>query len=69
VGWKFEVQGDRASAIRKAGEQIAECRMDACVANGPAYGDGYGLVRSSGQWEHCETRAGLFGALARLIEG
>src|SRR5262245_14639225 len=43
VGWKYEVDGDRASVLRLAEKQIAESLTDACVANGPAYGDGFAL--------------------------
>jgi phosphopantothenate---cysteine ligase (CTP) len=46
VGWKYEVEGDRAGAVRQAEQQLTECRTDACVANGPAYGEGFGLVRN-----------------------
>src|SRR6185436_9168041 len=52
VGWKYEVDGDRASVIRAAEKQIAECLMDACVANGPAYGLGFGLVRNERKRAH-----------------
>jgi phosphopantothenoylcysteine decarboxylase/phosphopantothenate--cysteine ligase len=48
VGWKYEVEGDRAGAVRQAEKQLTECRTDACVANGPAYGAGFGLVRNAG---------------------
>src|ERR1051325_851345 len=33
VGWKYEVEGDRASVLRAAEAQLRECRTDACVAN------------------------------------
>lgn len=48
VGWKFEVDGDRASVLRAAESQMRDCRTDACVVNGPAYGDGFGLVTPAG---------------------
>src|SRR5690242_12326100 len=44
VGWKYEVEGDQAHVVRQAERQIQQCRTDACVANGPAYGPGFGLV-------------------------
>src|ERR1043165_4578125 len=44
VGWKFEVDGTRDDVIREAEKQLAVCSTDACVANGPAYGEGFGLV-------------------------
>src|SRR5204863_5177018 len=44
VGWKYEVEGSREQVIEKASRQIFENQTDACVANGPAYGEGFGLV-------------------------
>jgi phosphopantothenoylcysteine synthetase/decarboxylase len=68
VGWKFEVDGDRASVLQAAEQQLQDCRTDACVANGPAYGAGFGLVTGAG---HCVPLAGqseLFTALAELLQ-
>lgn len=48
VGWKYEVEGLREAVIEKASRQIFENQIDACVANGPAYGDGFGLVTPDG---------------------
>ncbi len=48
VGWKYEVEGAREHAIERASRQIFENQTDACVANGPAYGDGFGLVTAGG---------------------
>jgi phosphopantothenate---cysteine ligase (CTP) len=67
VGWKYEIEGDRASAIRLAEKQIAECLTDACVANGRAYGAGFGLVRSGGQCLHLADAKALFESLERLL--
>jgi len=64
VGWKFEVDGNRESVIAEARKQIAKCRTDACVANGPAYGPGFGLV--SANVRHCETREELFEGLLAI---
>jgi phosphopantothenoylcysteine decarboxylase/phosphopantothenate--cysteine ligase len=66
VGWKFEVEGDRAGVLRLAEQQIAECFTDACVANGPAYGAGYGLVRREG-CQHLPDTTALFDALEQLV--
>jgi phosphopantothenoylcysteine decarboxylase/phosphopantothenate--cysteine ligase len=66
-GWKFEVEGDRASVLRKAEQQIAECRTDACVANGRAYGAGFGVVTAPGQCAHCPDAAALFAELERWL--
>ncbi len=67
TGWKYEVDGDRAAAVRAASSQIAECLTDACVANGPAYGPGFGLVRSSGEPAHLADAPALFAALEEMI--
>jgi phosphopantothenate---cysteine ligase (CTP) len=67
VGWKYEVDGDRAGAVRLAEAQIGHCRTDACVANGPAYGPGFGLVRSGSPVVHLPGRHALFAALEGMI--
>ena len=67
VGWKYEVEGDRAGVMELAGEQVAECQTDACVANGPAYGSGFGLARRGGQCRHLEDAQALFQALEEVI--
>jgi phosphopantothenoylcysteine decarboxylase/phosphopantothenate--cysteine ligase len=67
VGWKYEVEGGRAGVIRLAERQIADCRTDACVANGPAYGAGFGLVRGGGSVTDLPDTAALFTALEGLI--
>lgn len=69
VGWKYEVDGAQADVVRLAREQMAACRTDACVANGPAYGLGFGLVTGARQCTHWAEPAGLFGALAAFICG
>jgi phosphopantothenate---cysteine ligase (CTP) len=67
VGWKYEVEGDRASVLAKAQEQIRNNRTDACLANGPAYGSGYGLVEPEGRLSHLEDREALGTALCRWL--
>ena len=69
VGWKFEVDGNRADVIQLAQKQIAECKTDATVANGPAYGEGFGLVQARGKAEHLPDTAHLFDALEKLAMG
>jgi phosphopantothenate---cysteine ligase (CTP) len=44
VGWKYEVDGTAQHAVARARIQLETHDTDACVVNGPAYGDGYGLV-------------------------
>jgi phosphopantothenoylcysteine synthetase/decarboxylase len=43
VGWKYEVDGSREDALALGRQQIAKNNTDACVVNGPAYGEGLGL--------------------------
>ena len=67
VGWKFEADGKRADALRAAKRQITDCSTDACVANGPAYGRGFGLVTARGQ-KHFADMTKLFAALEKISE-
>lgn len=67
VGWKFEVEGNRSAAIELARAQISECRTNACVANGPAYGTGFGIVTTGHHPIHLEDSAALYQALNDLI--
>ena len=66
VGWKFEADGRRTNAIGAAQRQIVDCRTDACVANGPAYGKGFGLVADGGQ-QHFASAEKLFAELEDLV--
>jgi phosphopantothenate---cysteine ligase (CTP) len=66
IGWKFEAEGRRPDVLRAARKQISDCRTDACVANGPAYGQGFSLVTARGQ-KHFAANAGLFAALENLL--
>ncbi|MBI3879396.1 MAG: DNA/pantothenate metabolism flavoprotein domain protein [Verrucomicrobia bacterium] len=66
VGWKYEVDGGRADVLAKAERQIAECRTDACVANGKAYGFGFGLVRGPGRCGHFTDTQELYLALEQF---
>jgi phosphopantothenate---cysteine ligase (CTP) len=65
VGWKFEVDGNRESVLTQARCQLLECRTDACVANGPAYGTGFGVVTA--EVRHCDTKEDLFNALETIL--
>lgn len=67
VGWKYEVDGDRASVMAAVANQMQDCRTDACVANGKAYGLGFGIVGKDGQCTHVRELPALFAALAQLI--
>ena len=67
VGWKFEADGKRPDAIRAAEQQLTECLTDACVANGPAYGEGFGLI-TRGSHVHLADPPKLFDALEKLMQ-
>ncbi len=67
VGWKYEVEGGRASVIAAAEAQIRDCLTDACVANGPAYGKGFGLVKGPGACAQLADTAELFAALEKSM--
>lgn len=68
VGWKYEVDGDRSAVLQKARRQIEQCRTNACVANGPAFGKGFGLLRSDGRCDQCDTPTQLFETLTQLLD-
>jgi len=63
VGWKYEIDGNRDSAIHQGKQQISENRTNACVVNGPAYGAGFGFVTDSGVCEHQLNSEALFRTL------
>lgn len=66
VGWKYEVDGERASAMEKAAQQIHDNKTDACVVNGKAYGFGFGLVSANGGQKHFSDTAELYAALEKV---
>lgn len=67
IGWKFEVDGDRASVLRAAEQQLRDCRTDLCVANGPAFGPGFGLVTAAGNCTDVSDPEALFAALGKFL--
>jgi phosphopantothenoylcysteine synthetase/decarboxylase len=67
VGWKYEVEGNRQSVIRAAEKQLAECLTDACVANGPGYGAGFGFVRGDEEPMHAADAPALFALLESFV--
>lgn len=68
VGWKYEVDGDRASVLAAAERQLQDCRTDVCVANGAAYGLGFGVVTGHGKCAHVRDLIALFAALEKLLK-
>lgn len=67
IGWKYEVEGDRAAVVSSGERQIRECRTDACVVNGKAYGPGFGLLVGSGDCLHLKDSEALYTALEKII--
>ena len=67
VGWKYEVDGDRGSVVAAAARQIENYKTSGCIANGPAYGEGFGLVFNGDQHTHVENAQALFDELLRMI--
>ncbi|HRI13013.1 MAG TPA: phosphopantothenoylcysteine decarboxylase [Verrucomicrobiota bacterium] len=67
VGWKYELAGTRNEALAKAWRQLRDCASDACVLNGVAYGDGFGLCTSDGSLVHCPDAARLSELLIRNL--
>ena len=67
VGWKYEVDGDRTSAIAAAQQQVLENETNVCVVNGPAYGGGFGLLNREGPCTHLLDSRALDDALAEMI--
>jgi phosphopantothenate---cysteine ligase (CTP) len=64
VGWKYEVEGTRADAIAEGLDQLQRCDTDACVVNGPAYGEGFGFVAREAEVLHLKNAASLYETLA-----
>jgi len=67
TGWKYEIDGNRESIVQAAQKQMAENQTHRCVANGPAYGDGFGLVNRNGSIIHIDGRQRLFETLERSL--
>ena len=68
VGWKYELDGTREQAIETACAQIRRCGTHACVANGLAYGPGFGLVTRDRACRHYEEAEGLYAGLWELFQ-
>ncbi|HEY5232067.1 MAG TPA: phosphopantothenoylcysteine decarboxylase [Verrucomicrobiae bacterium] len=66
TGWKFETDGSRADAVAAARRQVAECSTDMCVVNGPAYGEGFGLISHDSKEAHLPNPPVLFDVLEKL---
>jgi phosphopantothenate---cysteine ligase (CTP) len=67
AGWKFEADGKRIEAVVAAQRQITDCSTDLCIVNGPAYGEGFGLVARGGETAHLSNAPLLFEALENFL--
>lgn len=65
IGWKYELDGTRSEAIERAHSQMNACRSDACVLNGVAYGDGFGLLIPGEPLIECPNKVSLARELVR----
>jgi phosphopantothenoylcysteine synthetase/decarboxylase len=63
VGWKYELDGDRSAALAKGVTQIRECHTNACVVNGAAYCEGFGILLPDGKFTEVADKRGLAAAL------
>jgi len=68
AGWKYEVDGTRQDAVERGRHQIAKCNTNACVVNGPAYGEGLGILENDSVTHHA-TRKDLCASLAAWAAG
>lgn len=65
VGWKYVVDGKREGALAEARAQLARYRTNACVVNGPAYGDGFAVVEPGKEPLCLPDRAALCAELVK----
>jgi len=69
VGWKFELEGDQASALEAGHLQILENSTALSVINGAAFGDGFGILDPQGACRLTLTRSELCQHLAMWAKG
>ncbi|KIE59244.1 phosphopantothenoylcysteine synthase [Methylacidiphilum kamchatkense Kam1] len=55
TGWKYEVSGNYETVYKKGKQQIERSGSDYCVLNGPAYGQGYGILNKQGEVFHANS--------------
>jgi len=66
VGWKYELDGDLAAALHAGAHQLEDGKIDHCVVNGAAYGEGFGLLDRAGRVRHFADKAELCAGLVEL---
>lgn len=67
VGWKFEADGKRPDVIVAGQKQLIDCSTNFCVVNGPAYGEGFGLISKAAVPAHLANPPLLFDALEKNL--
>ena len=56
VGWKYELEGNRDTALEKGRQQLSENHSALCVVNGAAFGTGFGILNPAGACENVLAR-------------
>ncbi len=59
VGWKLEWDGDRSHALEKGQAQLKQHGSALCVVNGPAYGEGFGVLNPEGILVHLNSKTAV----------
>jgi phosphopantothenoylcysteine synthetase/decarboxylase len=68
VGWKYELDGTLLGIMEKGRQQMEDHLTDACVVNGRAYGNGYGVISREGEKAHLPDKAALCRFLVEWAE-
>lgn len=68
VGWKYELDGGRDAAVAAAWHQLDEAKTHACVVNGAAWGEGFGLCEAPATVSPCADAPELAKALLAWLE-
>ena len=67
IGWKYEAEGNIASALVKGQNQVQIYQTDACVINGPILDKKFILYQKEGNFQIVSEHKNLWKELARLI--
>jgi len=68
IGWKFELDGSPADVIGKAVGQIEGYGTNACIANGSAFGPGFGFCNSTGLVRSVRNKEELADLLLQVVQ-
>jgi phosphopantothenoylcysteine synthetase/decarboxylase len=67
VAWKYELEGDRSSALVRATALIDRNNLQACVVNGSAFGPGFGLVTRTEPLQEAVGKSALADLILRWL--